>query len=223
MTSNGAIYVGTSVPIDYNAPIPTKMAPFLISIGESNLACGFSNASYKIHFEFFNGVQTSTVVDRMLLDNLVDIAAFEIYSEGPNESETICLDTGYDAVSPTSPCNQAIPASAPLAYKAMIQVFQELLEGTIYVDGANGPTVINSTSILVTGLASCPDFYSLLNDSISNTENPSTYIPSSCRNDSLALTMEELMTNFTLSMLSSPEMVSVSPPLLCFPSMDSFN
>lgn len=93
------------------------------------------------------------------------------------------------------------------AAQAMMEVTRSLLTG--YIEG-DGSIFIQDTNILATSLAGCPE---LKNAEVLNFA-PGFFFdgqidPWMCRNGSLELAIEDLFTNFTMSLLSAPQLAYV--------------
>lgn len=213
--SGGCTYLGTQFPLNTSIQSDMMTPPLLVYTRDTqsqNLACDYYNATYKVQFDFLSGVQTMTILDRTLLNKFFDIST-AAYLQRPSQSICTKYNTSNCPMtySPTGGCClERRPASQLSSYAAIARVFQRIVGG---FTGRNAYDLItvNSTSILATAIAACPEFSGvngLLAANQNDVHSSQTGLsPSVCRNGSIALTMEDLMSNFTLSLLASSEVV----------------
>lgn len=213
--SGGCTYLGTQFPLNTANQSDMMTPPLLVytrNASGQNIACDYYNATYNVEFDFRSGVQTTTLLNRTLLNKFFDIST-AAYLQKPNQSVCVKFRTsncslGYPL--PNDCCLESRPASQLSSYAAIARVFQRIVGGFMGFNAYDLITV-NSTNILATAIAACPEFSGVggvLEANENDIHSSQTGLsPSACRNGSIALTMEDLMTNFTLSMLSSSEVV----------------
>lgn len=142
-------------------------------------------------------------------------ASYDVHFNFTNGVQnTFLQNLTYLAPNCFSDANYNLSLPQNKAAQAMMEVMRSILTG--YIEG-DGTIFRKDTNVLATGLAGCPEF---LQSTVFNYPPGFFYggqvVPSMCRNGSLELAMEDLFSNFTLSLFSSPQLAYVCILSVCF-------
>jgi hypothetical protein len=187
-----------------------SFSQFGVQTANSSIICSTANASFEVGIDYLNGVQAVSQLNIEIMNLLI-----------------------------LSPSNYELPA-IQYSYVYIFDIIEEMLLGNISIgpggsDGlhefsehqefnsfrSDGTAPLSSLPLFNTGLVTCEEIFWWLNPDNYNYPNieivapPSTFAEYSlCRNRSISLAIQDLANNFTISLLSNPNMtVNVFTPV----------
>ena len=184
------------------------------------LECQAVNSTYQSSFEYVNGSQIISVASKPISDHLWD-AIQDVFT---NTWDYTC---NSEVLTTSENCNFEADLLDKLSYQAVMDAFQMLIAGAVYVDVQSTPGLVSTSGIASTILANTRELQFLktydhdfnikrsqiLQDVVATwSEHPGLVnVDNTEESSALAQALEEVYRMVVVSMMSSPNLQYVEP------------